>query len=1182
MKRYLALTLLIAAAAGVIVYLQVCTTPAGCGVWSWAEAKQWAHDNQGLVTLVSMVIAFAGLLVAIFFGLLPYLNKRKRSKRHTAEQLALEHNYLRELIQWFRDEKRDPLSADETEIIELKADIIKPRYRLFAAAAGPQQESPDEGRITDDLVATLLKSKDPIVVLGEPGAGKSVSLSKVMLTLAREGLSQQAPKLPIYLRLGLFTRALTGGGDEMVEFARESLRGLGGHAKRIEKDLDRYLDQGRVVFLLDAMDEMPRGDFDERFEAVKKLNRLTPNKILCACRELDFQEDFPFLRARIQPFDRDRIKRFLRGTLSELGREAFKEILSPANRFRDMAHNPFFLKLLAEFYREYRRLPDSRAELMKVYEEKVFKRAGGRTTFPADLEPEALRAVLARLAYIITTSRRGVTIPSADFVAQFLPVAPSEGECRLKAYENKVEKVLEVAVKERLLHAEPAPLQSGAGGSASGIVLSFHHHRLQEYYTAVYLEEFGAWPDWEGCIDDIWWRETLVMLFGITSSPAERMEALLRYVPARPLLCPDFGAALGHLLARLPTAPHVSYSKRKRWSSSTEIGEALLEMDSSGFYGLHEVAKASENEAAFLNALSEAGVLTNELNPTSEEIESLLELSPEPDGRPLCESARKWLEGHNAVVLDRLELSVECYRNALSKMEGEEVARLASGNFAATLAAFSKDGNILEAVRAIQIAARLPGIDLYSVVEPALMSKDSWCRGEAVAAMAKYPLADDAHRRHTGFIIFLRFLKGDLFYPEPVPFLRSRSEISLPSRLVIAFILLCFVSYLAAFSPFLIYAALWARFDSALSGPEGLLGIGGWVWLAAFGFVVFPIYLAKARLNIPVLRASLLACSICLFLPTITQIVRETPEGKVTSDDPVVRRQENARLTLEIAPELSKATALTGAMIALPQAVEVVGLSVIALVSSFLLGSIRILRAPVIYVKNMGAFSTLLDKLQRWLLIIVGIIFGGMMFQILLSLLLSRSQAGYYFLICALFLFWIGMVIFLLRKSPKDSAERLRMLWEVVTDREEMREVGKFFVKWMTIGLPVLVLLAGVLWVLYKLFGALVASNYLGLALVPAITAIALIIVFLTLKSAPLRELTALYRKGLLGREGGSAPSASGGGDEAWMILSPEKRFEMCREELGRARSGFVRSILYREMAKAYKQMRQERRKIGR
>ncbi len=157
------------------------------------------------------------------------------------------------------------------------------------------------------------------------------------------------------------------------------------------------------MFLLDAMDEMPRDHYQERLESLSELRRQTPNKILFACRKLDFRESFPFLRANIQPFDWGQIRDFLRRTLGALGKTAAWEVVSPSYPLRHMAHNPFFLKLLSEFYKKYKRLPDSRAELLQAYEKKVFERAEGRKTFPRSVSLEDFNAVLARLAYLTTT-----------------------------------------------------------------------------------------------------------------------------------------------------------------------------------------------------------------------------------------------------------------------------------------------------------------------------------------------------------------------------------------------------------------------------------------------------------------------------------------------------------------------------------------------------------------------------------------------------------------------------------------------------------------------------------------------------------------------------------------------------------------------------------------------------------
>ncbi len=1188
MKKLAAILVLLVliAAAGAEAYNRL-------PLWQWHEGVgRWAEKNTGLVALISVVLATAIGLATLLVTYLAGRRERHGAAVHDPERLALEHNYLLQLIELFEELQRQPLFPEEGEIVELQAELaVEPKFELVEVSS--RQNPTGRGKFTSDLVNRLLKESKPVVVLGDPGAGKSVALRKVMLTLARAGLRQRRPRLPVYIRLGLFTRPVVGDESEAVEFARESLRALGNNARPIADSFDRYLLEGRFVFLLDAMDEMPREGIQQRFEALSSLRGYVQNKFLFACRKLDFPETFPFLRAYIQPFSRGQIRRFLRRSLDDLGAAAANaadEVLSPSNRLRDMAGNPFFLKLLSVFYRAERRLPDSRAELMRAYEGQVFERAMARATFPRGLAPETLRAVMARLAYLITSSGRGVTFSAGDFMREFVPSEPSTGAARLAACASAVEEALDVLVRERLLHSE-----SGEGGAAEPVgpaaVLSFHHHRLQEYYTAVYMEEFGAPLDWEGGLDNIWWQETLVMLFGITESPAERMRTLLGHIPARPLLCAEAGGAIGQLMLGLPSVGYVDREKRERWRSLLPPLERLLAADPENAYGLKEVITAEGGPAVLTAALRERHVLPAKPDPTAKDVESLLELSPEPDENAFGEGVRRWLEGVNAVVLDRLELGVECYRNALGKLRDSETAEEARGRFVAALADFSKGGNMWEAVRAIQIAARLPGIDLYSFVEPALFGKDAWCRNEAVAVVAKHPLSGNVSRFNVGFILFLQFMKGDLW--NPLPFFRSAAESPRLRLKIPGVIILCVVSWLVLLSPFLTYFALRVYAGPWLSSFGGgrLLGLSWPVWLTAFGLVVFPcaIYLAKHLWNVPLLRTALLVCSLCVFVPLIAQTVAAGPKTAAADLSDEERDRENEQAMRRVVPGIGKVAGLAAGSLVAPQVIEVVGLSVIALASCLLLRSGSIIRAPVIYVRNIGAFSTYLDRVQRRAVIGVGLFSGAMLLQVGAGLLFFWSRISPFKLawavICIMSCFIIAALVGMWRSGEtrklRDIPVALMEIFvEDVLGERPARRVG--------LGLLAAALAGLLLWGLYTVSAALAGRGYLGTVL---LSLIVIVIVSLTLKYTHTKGLLVFFYYRFFGRVHSSSAAAPAPGEredeadvfrrverEAGTALTAEERFTRWRDALGRVKSPLFRRMVYDAMAKAYKEMRQKRR----
>ncbi len=367
----------------------------------------------------------------------------------------------------------------------------------------------------------------------------------------------------------------------------------------------------------------------------------------------------------------------------------------------------------------------------------------------------------------------------------------------------------------------------------------------------MYLEEFGSEFDWEDNLDDIWWQEILVMLFGITKRPDERMRALLDRLPQQPVLCPQLGPALAKALFEAP------YSS---CSNTSDVLERFDALDPSSFYGLKGVVEESGGDGnVLLTKLAGCGLLDPKKEPSRALSSELEELSPEPDANPDRERVRRWLEDQNVILLDRLELGCECYRNALTRIEQGPAGEATRNRLVATLSSFSRDGNMWETVRAIQTAARLPGIDLAAVVDPVL-KKDAWCRREAMSAVAKYPFDAAGGRGLVGFILFVLFMQGGLFTSLP-QFARAVWERPRLGWYVPGVLLLTTLSLAVVLSPLGLSPVLENSFEVFGQDPNPLLGLSV-MSLSLSALCCVPIYFAKLYWGVPILRLTLLACAL--------------------------------------------------------------------------------------------------------------------------------------------------------------------------------------------------------------------------------------------------------------------------------------------------------------------------------
>lgn len=146
-----------------------------------------------------------------------------------------------------------------------------------------------------------------LAVLGEPGAGKSFSLERLACEYARRALREADRPVPLLVRLGLWTK------EEPLQFFIETQLGEAG------RDFVRLRDVGRLVLLLDAVNEIPPGQRHAKAAQIRQMAEDTRfAAVIVSCRERDFEADFrlPFDRLTLQPLTPWQVHGFLLRALS--------------------------------------------------------------------------------------------------------------------------------------------------------------------------------------------------------------------------------------------------------------------------------------------------------------------------------------------------------------------------------------------------------------------------------------------------------------------------------------------------------------------------------------------------------------------------------------------------------------------------------------------------------------------------------------------------------------------------------------------------------------------------------------------------------------------------------------------------------------------------------------------------
>ncbi len=258
------------------------------------------------------------------------------------------------------------------------------------------------------------------VVLGDPGAGKTTLLRYVAYQLANAQISgkdpefaEQAPHLanclPVYVRIGLYAQHLEQSPEATIaEYAP-----LGCQLFQLPLTtelLNPEMEQGRVLFLLDGLDEIIdttwRREVAQRVEAFARSWPQCPVVVtsrIVGYREAQLSEQFT--QFTISPFAEQEILRFAESwyrALGEPGRAAaLVDGILASDSIRRLASNPLLLTVIALIHFRRTKLPHQRVKLYQLAAETLVDQwMSERRVIPEEWDvPETLDVLLPAIAW---------------------------------------------------------------------------------------------------------------------------------------------------------------------------------------------------------------------------------------------------------------------------------------------------------------------------------------------------------------------------------------------------------------------------------------------------------------------------------------------------------------------------------------------------------------------------------------------------------------------------------------------------------------------------------------------------------------------------------------------------------------------------------------------------------------
>jgi formylglycine-generating enzyme required for sulfatase activity len=358
-----------------------------------------------------------GTQVVKALGNLPGKSKASRPARAKppADLAQATEKYLNFLVERYRYlefkglgvSDRVPLRLPLLEMyVPLKARVEAPkgetwdRLRLAGRkpteaeleALGPRVSEPQP-------ILDLMKEHDGLIVLGDPGSGKSTFLKFLALTLASgqgESLGSVG-RLPILLPLAAYANAIAEKDLRLDSFLAQYYK-LRGVDVPLAAVLDQAFQSGSVLLLLDGLDEVRdtslRNTVVERVRDCYTTHRAAGNKFVITSRIVGYREVRPqaegLAECTLVDFEDEEIAAFVEKWTEAVERAASgdtqlavieakrerEELLDAASRnpgVRSLAANPLLLTILAVMKRQGVTLPERRAALYQTYIETLLR-----------------------------------------------------------------------------------------------------------------------------------------------------------------------------------------------------------------------------------------------------------------------------------------------------------------------------------------------------------------------------------------------------------------------------------------------------------------------------------------------------------------------------------------------------------------------------------------------------------------------------------------------------------------------------------------------------------------------------------------------------------------------------------------------------------------------------------------
>lgn len=353
---------------------------------------------------------------------------------------------------------------------------------------------------------TLLEEKPRIFLLGRPGSGKTTFMKHIALHAVRGGFRPSL--LPVYISL----RTLAETDESILDLFVKELDLCG--FPRGRDFLERALDRGKCVILLDGLDEITKSS-KARVEEIRNLcDKYPENRYVVSCRIAAHDYVLErFVDVEVADFDERQISTFITNWFAsdpKKGADLLIEIDRPENAgLRELSTLPLLLTLLCLFYGDLYHLPANKGQLFKEAVDILLAKWDAtrnirRPELYRDLSVNRREALLSYIGY--TTFSKSEYVILRDRIEHLITRYVEN----LPGY-DPAKSPLESSTILRAIEAHHGLLVEYAKN-----VYSFSHLSLHEYFAARYMllkeDEALRLGTIDSYVEDERWREVVLLV----------------------------------------------------------------------------------------------------------------------------------------------------------------------------------------------------------------------------------------------------------------------------------------------------------------------------------------------------------------------------------------------------------------------------------------------------------------------------------------------------------------------------------------------------------------------------------------------------------------------------------------------------------------------------------------------